>query len=341
MSWTEEQIKKFQMDNTLALELVNKTLQPDSDLSDECVGIFAFGQNGDSSVCTGVLKYRREIFGNKKIIWFINFPNCDQLKYAPISEVRPYPWAGNGLPEGTQNFWPMLTDEDNHLKVEDAKNWELTKDLSAGFFPCPFMVVSEKRSGVEYSNVSKKVFGVPMEYEWHPFLSFSELEIAQVDEFVHDLPKRKTICIESFAGSGQSTLNDFQVRRAIKICRDMLEGCNIVLVSHKYLRDNEIFPDDLLREEGIYTAAHFSVRQCALLVGRSDLLISVSSGIAVSASCWNNNPTPIIQYTGSLQCSTAAIALGKFELITTGDKSPQAAADEFDAKLVEILNYIK
>ena len=136
MAWSSEQISTYQIHNNKMLEEVNATLRPDKNLSGK-VGVFLPGQAGDLMTAMGVLKYRDQIFGNKEIIWYANQPNCDCLKYSPISEVRPWPWAGNGLPEGVPDFWPLLMNENNRLNKDLAKNYELTTDIDDGYFPAP------------------------------------------------------------------------------------------------------------------------------------------------------------------------------------------------------------
>lgn len=101
MSWTETETMTWRETNDKMLAEVNATLRPDSIKGSGKVGIFLHGQVGDLATAMSVLKYRKELWGDKEIIWFANWPNADLLKYAPIDEVRMWPWAGNGLPEGS------------------------------------------------------------------------------------------------------------------------------------------------------------------------------------------------------------------------------------------------
>lgn len=312
------------------------------------VAILCHGQIGDSGVITSVLRYRDELWGEDcKIVWYISDENKDILKYHDI-EVREFP-RGFGYPEmvveenrklvelGKEPVWENwkpLVDENNHLNIELAKSYPSLAEFDLGYFPAPHQMDASKRSGLEYSLVSKKVFGVKDHYEWHPVLKFSDQEREQANEYFDNLLYYTyNIAIESFAGSGQSAMTDKNIRDAIKLCREILGVCNIIFVSHKYLRSQEEFPEDILKQDGVYHCPQFTVRQCALIVGNCDLLISVSSGISVASSCWGNKKTPIVQYTGSRICSTQAIALGVFELADS--------EENFYIRLTSLLNSIK
>jgi hypothetical protein len=294
-----------------------------------------------------VLKYRNELWPEKDIIWFCNLPNAELLKYAPIKEVRPYPWAGNGLPEGHLNFYPYLCDENNRLNKELAANFKLTEDLEEGYFPAPHMMTPPQRHGLDYPNVSKKVFGVPDDWEWHPCLEFVGEDYDKVESFLDEVGKGKIVFIETFAGSGQSLLDEEMINKAMSICRANWEGasfiwgCNFIFASHKYLRGNETFPTYLFEQPNVYSCADFTVRQCALIAGSSDLIISVSSGITVAASCWYNKPVPILQFCGSGVCGTKALALGEMVQVFADDRTIQSAKQQFYNELTNLLNKYK
>lgn len=337
MAWTETEISQFQIDNNKALGEINATLRPDVDLSGK-VGCFINGQQGDLMTAMSVLKYRKEIFGGKQIVWFVNNPNCDLLRYAPISEVRPWPWAGNGLPIGTPDYWPMLTTNDNKLNKELKLNFKDTEDLDEGYFPAPYMVAPPKRHGIDYPNVSKRIFGVPDHYEWHPYLSYSPDEVVMMAEYMANFQGRKNIIFETFAGSGQSLLDTQMVQKAIKICRNVWGDCNFFFASHKYLRSHEQFPENFFDEDGVYSCAHFTVRQFGLMNDYCDLIISVSSGITVACSAWDRKTTPVIQFCGSWICSTKSLAYGRqFELVAADFKPIEQSKGEFEHTLLNIL----
>ncbi len=336
MAWTEEEIRQHQLKNAVVLSDINTTLQPDPNRVGK-VGIFLPGQNGDLITAMSVLHYRQEIFGDKAIIWFANMPNADALRYAPISEVRPWPWAGNGLPEGTPDFWPLLMNENNRLNVEKAKEYELTKDLDDGYFPAPYMLEPQKRHGIDYPNCSRKVFGVHDDAPWFPYLTYEYDEIEKVKKFFAAMPSGKVIFFETFAGSSQSKMSHGLVNRIISICRHVWQDCIFIFTSHKYLREQESFPDGWFDNEGFYSAADFTVRQCGIIAERVDLIISVSSGTTVAASA--SSIAPIIQYCGSFICSTKSLAANRiFELITADGKDLNAAELEFINALTNLLN---
>lgn len=336
MAWTQEKTISFQTHNDNMLKEINDSLRPDNGLEGK-VGIFIPGQVGDCATSMSVLKYRKEIFGNKKIIWFINYPNADLLRYAPISEVRPWLWAGNGLKEGTPDFYPLLCNENNRLNKELAKEYELTADLDDGYFPAPYMLTSKQRHGLNYPNVSKKVFGVDMILPWHPVLTVSDNEYARVKIFMDDLPKgRKNIIFETFAGSGQSKLTHEMVLNAMRICEQGYGGnCNFIFVSHKYLKHQESFPDNFFTDN-VFSAAKFMPRVCGQIANYCDLFISVSSGISCVSSCWGNKPVVMLQYCGSAVCGTKELALGKCVQVFS-DNKPDLGEKEFYNKLKQIL----
>lgn len=307
------------------------------------IGIFCHGQGGDCAVITGAFKYRNELWGDDhKIVWYIDPANADLLKFQDV-EVRDFPRGfghpdlvinenrkleGSDLPKWAD--WFPLVNGINHMNLELKKNYPELADIDYGYFPAPHQIPVHLRHGWEYSNCSKNVFGIPENYKWHPVLKYSEEESEAVKMFLDLLLAAKVICIESFAGSGQSLMSDKQIRRTMDICREELGQCNFVFVSHKYLNGNEKFPEDILAMEDVFTASHFTVRQCGLLVGYSDLLVSVSSGITVASSHWGNKPTPIVQFAGSWICSTKSIALGEFHLITYDDKPLHIAVSQYE-----------
>lgn len=327
MSWTNEETAKFQSENNQKLAEINATLKPDSIKGSGKIGIFLPGQVGDLATAMSVLKYRKELWGDKEIVWFANYPNADLLRYAPIDEVRPWLWAGNGLPEGCPDYYPMLCNENNRLDLEKAKQFEGTRDLTQGYFPAPHMMSPEKRHGIDYPNVSRKVFGIGADREWHPYLSWSEDE----KQFCGI---KKNIMIETFCGSGQSKWDDLMTVKTIEMCREKWGSCCFYFASHK---NTEQFKDF----EGYYSCANLTPRQTALLINHCDLFVGISSGISVVTSAWGLKPVPKIQYCGSYTCSTVALSTGEISLITSDDKPIEQSKQEFYHKLKEVISRIK
>lgn len=346
MAWSDTEVLNFQIKNNKMLTEINATLRPSPGAKTGKIGIFCPGQAGDLCTAMGVLKYIDTLFPGKEIIWFANYPNAESLKFSNVSEVRPYPWAGNGLPPGTPDFFPLLCNGNNRLNKELAANYELTNDLEDGFFPTPWMVSPPKQEGIDYPNVSKMIFGVDDTWEWHPYLLFSDEEIRGAEEFISKLPpNRKNIMLETFCGSGQSAFwNENTTKRIMHICRELLNGVNFIFASHKHKGgpdnigiDNSMFFDDA----GCVSCAHFTVRQTALINDYCHLMIGMSSGISVATSAWGLKPVPKLQYCGSKKCSTVAIVNGTIELVTTDFKPKEVANAEFEGKLIEILETIK
>lgn len=342
--WTKEETQEHETMNNELLKKLNATLLPRDGVKTGKIGIFCPGQAGDLCTVMSVLKYVDDLWPDKDIIFFTNFPNADSLRFSNVSEVRPYPWAGNGLPADTPDFYPLLC-TDNRLNKELAKQYELTADLEDGYFPTPWMVASEKQDGIEYPNVSKKIFGVPNEWVWHPRLFWCQEELNAAHDFMAKLPpNRKNILLETFCGSGQSQFwdEDF-TKKIMSVVRTKLGPTNFIMASHLHKGGvsniglpNEMFID----EPGVVSAAHFTVRQAALLNDYCHLMICMSSGISVATSAWGLKPTKKLQYCGSKKCSTIAIANGPIELVTTDFKPKPVADAEFFVKLDEMLNQI-
>ena len=333
MAWTEEEIKSFQQTNNKELAEINATLQPDH--KGGCkIGIFLFGQVGDLATAMSVLRYRDNLWPGKQIIWYANWPNCDLLRYAPINEVRPWPWAGNGLPEGTPDFWPLLCNENNRLDLIKAAQYELTADLEDGYFPAPHMMTPQQRHGLDYPNVSRKVFGIAPDRPWHPMLSWSEEEKAHVDRIAIRFPLRRNVMIESFFGSGQSIWDDMFTVRTMEICRDKWGSCNFFFASHK---NTEQFKDF----EGYYSLSKFTPRQASLMINHCDLFVGVSSGMSVVTSAWGLRPTPKVQVCGSHTCSTVSLSLGECNLITGDGYSKEDVLRQYEHKLREVISRIQ
>lgn len=319
------------------------------------IAIMLAGQQGDIMTAMSILRYRNELWGDSKIVWFAEDRNFDLLKFQPNIEVREFP-RGYGYPEMCKvenqklidngqtpkwEDWSVLVDENNHLDRELKNGYPSLKEFFMGFFPAPHQVHIDKRRDITYPNVSKRVFGIPDNWPWHPLLYFSDEEKEMANEFMGKIGEGKTIAIETFAGSGQSKITPIQIIDAMDTCRRILGKCNFIFVSHKFVNGSEQFPEGLINNEDVFSAAHFTARQCALVIGQCDLLISVSSGVTVAASCWGNNPTPIIQFMGSEICGTRALALGEFVAVTTDGKSEKQAQQEFTSELINLLNKIK
>lgn len=335
MSWTEQEVGTWREINDAQLAEINATLKPDSIKGSGKIGIFCHGQIGDLATAMSVLKYRQELWSGKQIVWFANWPNADLLRYAPISEVRMWPWAGNGLPEGCPDFWPMLCDENNRLDRPKAQEFELTKDLTEGYFPAPHMMTPEQRHGLDYPNCSRKVFGVDANKEWHPVLSWDIIN--EDSPIIHELLKddsKKIIMIETFCGSGQSKWDDLMTVKTIEMCREAWGSCKFLFCSHK---NTEQFKDF----EGYISLKDYTPRQVGLLINRCDLFVGISSGISVVTSAWNVKPVPKIQYCGSQTCSTVALSIGEISLITSDDKPLEQSKKEFFIKLREVISRIK
>jgi hypothetical protein len=314
------------------------------------IAIFLHGQNGDIMEALSVMRYREELWGDAKIVWYADEANFDLFKYQDI-EVRPFP-RGFGYPqmvieenaklEGTDKprweDWLPLVGENNHMVLASKAAYPSLSDIDYGYFPAPHQVPVHRRHNVQYADVSKKVFGVPDHYEWHPVLKFSDVEIAEAESYIAPIRNHKRIFLETFGGSGQSRLSEEMILRAMDICRELWPGCVFIFGSHKFLRDNEIFPGYLSEQSDVLFIKEYTVRQTALIATRCDLMLSVSSGLTVAASCWDLGQPPTLQFCGSRICSTDSIHNGHFELVTADDKPFEFAEKQYYDKLTELLN---
>jgi hypothetical protein len=268
------------------------------------VGIFAPVAHGDVITVTSALHYKDLLWPGADVVWFCNEPHADALRHNDSVEMRPFPaeWVDNvGAALG-------LKDANNRLSQSRKSGFDLTRDLDDGFFPVPWMFTAEQRRGVPYPNVSKRLFGVPGDWPWHPVLAFSVEEKEKVRDLCLGLPHKRTVMLETEARSGHSAWNDGLTRRTMRICRELLGACNFIFASKS---DSSRFFDD----EGVASCADLTVRQTSLVNDYSDLFVGVSSGISVATSRWGAKPTPKIQYCGDRICSTVDLAVGHISLI--------------------------
>lgn len=292
------------LENERLLAEVNSTLAREGKRTGSKIGIFSPGQMGDAITSSSILKYVDEIFPGKEIIWFCNAPTNDFLRFSDkVDEIRIYPWE-DGVDFNTNGMKNKQYRLDQRRKLD----FEITADLDDGYFPTPWMMEVDDRAGIEYPNVSKKVFGVPMEKEWHPYLCFSDEERENAKAFCSGLPYKRTVIMETACGSNQSAWHDGLTDKTMRVCREMMGDCNFIFASKV---DSSKFFD----RPGVVSAAAFTVRQCALLREHSDLFVGISSSISCAMSCWGLRPIPIVQYCGSKICSTLGLADGPFDVI--------------------------
>lgn len=310
------------------------------------IGIFAPGGMGDVMTAMSVLKYKDILWPDKNIIWFCNPPNAEALKFNDkVFELRVFQWESIDVDPNTQ-----LKDINNRLRKDRKLDFKEVGDLDDAYFPVPWMYSVNGRHGIDYPNISRRCFGIDSTWEWHPYLCFSQDERVMVDDFCKKLPYKRTIMIETFAGSGQTGWNDELTRITLDICRKKWGKCNFIFASHKYLNNNYEFPKDILDQDGTVSVSHMTVRQTALVNDYCDLFVGVSSGISVATSCWGAKPVPKIQYCNSFICSTVSLSNGTIELVCPNgrlnnlwdqfDKNSRLRL-VFEYKLRNILNKIE
>lgn len=326
------------------------------------VAILLAGQSGDIMEASSVLKYKDELWGaDCEITWFIQDENRDIFKHNRCLQLAQFP-HGYGIPESDMKTiyadriakdkadgkpdWfdlSLVKTHDNKLDLTKKHLYEPIKDFDDGYFPAPHQVPAEQRDGVEYSNVSRRVFGVPDHYRWHPVLQWALDEHTMVENLVKQMPERNyTILLETFAGSGQSAFYTVDTtKEIIKTCREILGPCNFIFGSNKHMggvNNCGVSHDQFIDDEGFFMdCAGLTIRQVGLVNEHCDLMIGISSGVSVATSAWGACSTPKIQWCGSKICSTSAIANGPFHLVESDFKTKEVATKEFFDKLREVL----
>ena len=329
------------------------------------VAIFLHGQKGDIMEASSVLKYKDELWGEDcEITWFIQDENRDIFKHNPYLKLAHFP-HGYGIPESDMNTiyaeriakdkadgkpeWFDLSQvktHDNKLDITKKHLYEpIIGVFDVGYYPAPHQVPSENREGLEYSLVSKQVFSVPNDYEWHPVLFWDEEERNAIKSFASTWKQnKKTILLETFAGSGQCVFYSAETTKEImRVCRDVFnDEVTFIFGSHKHVGGENnigILNSDLFdrNDRSCISAGYLSIRQTALINDYVDLIIGISSGVSVATSAFGLKPTPKIQWCGSRICSTKAIANGEFHLVEAEFKTKENATKEFFSKLEEVL----
>lgn len=312
------------------------------------IGIFLHGQQGDILEASSVLRYRYKLWPDSKIVWWIEDRNRDLLAHQDI-ELRTFP-RGFGHPgmcleenlklakEGKApewEDWAPLVDKDNKLDPILKLYHSSLVGIDEGYFPAPHQMSPEKRHGLTYPETSQKVFGCQGK-EWHPSVIWTNEERDTIGEFLNT-GEEKLVFIETFAGSGQSSLTPRMVWEAIMMFTEKWGKCRFFMGSHKFLRTEEEFPLYLRGMENVHFCDKFSVRMCGLIAKNCDFMISVSSGITCAASAWGLEHPPMLQYCGSEICGTRLIANGPFEMVTADDRPLMDSQIEFFQKLEKMI----
>jgi len=324
------------------------------------IGIFLPGKNGDIMQATSVLKHKDILWPDKDVVWFCGERFKDILSHNDaLSEIRHWP-EGWKLPERCveenktaaskgEAQWAdlsILATPENRLNQSLKHMFEYTADLDEGYFPTPWMLSLEQRHGIDYPNISRKVFGADPNWEWRPYLGFIDDEREAVKEFCSKLPHPRTIMLETDFHSGVSPWDDDLTLHTMVTTRQKWGPTNFIFAC---AGDNSRFFDD----EGVVSCAQFTVRQTALVNNYSDLFIGISSGISQAVNCWGNKPTPKLQYCGSFIMSSVSIANGPFDLVVKDPHRSNPPEHEkrfpphsdhrqaFKNKLAEVLDRVK
>lgn len=287
------------------------------------IAIFLNYGHGDIMTAMSVLKYKDILWPNSEIVWFCSPSKYDLLKFAPV-ELRPW-----------EDFKILLENknEDCTLNHDFKHYFKSLDDIDIGYFPAPWQYSPDHpaRKDIDYPNISKKIFKVDPNLEWHPQLYFSKQEEEMIKDFCLSLPYKKTIMIETDYNSGQSLWDDSITFKTIEICKNKFKNCNVILSSKSDY-------SNFLNIDGVVSASNFTLRQAALINNYADLFIGVSSGLSVAVNCWGNKPTPKIQYANTFYCSTQSLANGPFNLIKIHENNNHK--EEYYNTLIYNLNNI-
>lgn len=320
------------------------------------IGIALSGQAGDIISATSVFAFKDELWGaDTEITWLADERYYDIFKFNPYLIVKQFPhgWQISEQDKATiyaeriakdiadgKPAWEDLSlakNYDGTVNQELKHQFESIKIFDQVYFPAPWQATSKRRTAQNYPLCSKKVFGVPDDFAWHPVLFHSPEERIMAKDFIDKLPPgNKIILFETYCGSQQSKLTHEMVLNSMRICEEQWGKCNFIFVSHKYLNAQPEFPENFFTETDV-SAAHFTPRQAALLANYCDLFISVSSGISVASSCWGTKPYKMIQYCGSAVCGTKELAIGECVQVFSDDKADLGESEFYDA-LNQILN---
>lgn len=296
------------------------------------IGIFVPEQHGDIALSTSGLKYKDLLWPGKEIVWFCNFSEhkatyLDMLKFNDaISEIRDWPKFS------TMEHFRSCIDRNGQLVLNKRDDFDSLKDLDNGYFPAPWCVLpNNDLNGVNYSEISRRVYGANASLEWHPYLGFSDEEREQAKDFCSKLPHEKTVMFETeLRSAGMFQLHDVTVRSLMRICRAKFGNCNFIFASKI---DHSKYVDD----SGVVSGAQFTVRQMALVHNYCDLFIGVCSGITMAASCWGNKPVPRVELCGT-PIKSSGIANGPVTSVICDNFSPEQMKAGLEQAVTEALN---
>ena len=256
------------------------------------VGIFAPWGKGDLCNASGVFKYKDTLWPGASIVWFASPENVDLLAHNPmVSEVRswPFPWAAIRVP------WLQARDSNGALNGRKTEFKEMA-DLDLGFFPTPWQ---ETAHSVPLALVPKKIFGLPPEAEWHPYLMLCQEDINAAKMLISRLPHKRTIMFETQSLSDQSISPDL-ARHISNIVFGRFGGCNLVFSSKSAL---PVMGNHVLSLSGL------TVRQCVAVYNLVDAFIGVSSGVSCATCCWAANSEVVrVEFCSHPQSSTVHIS---------------------------------
>lgn len=136
-------------------------------------------------------------------------------------------------------------------------------------------------------------------------LKLTNEEVAKTTDLMSIIPKnRKNVLMEIHGESGQTPWNHhWTIAVGEYLCQN---NCNL-LISHKERRDDILHLYNKYKSQ-VYWIGNLSIRECAEVYNRSDLFISVSSGLSNACNTnWCKNRPQWLEVVNSITCSSAAI----------------------------------
>lgn len=252
-------------------------------MEEKKIWMMASGGIGDIACSTSLLHFKDELWPGDKIVWFVHPLFPDILKYNDkIDEVRIVD--------------EIHTKKDCKIQVQTAP-WGNQRLIESS--DTPYTILPMK--------LMKKNWPLS---EWHPCIYFSEEEDIAAKKFVSSLPYPRTIMLETFCRSGQSTWNNNYSLKIIKICREIMGNCNFIFASKKGFGDA---PDQMPEIEGagLVDGGSFTARQLIPVYNKCDMFIGISSGISCLTCSWSASPNvKRVEYVYFNKYSTELISRG-------------------------------
>lgn len=240
------------------------------------IGIFSPWGAGDLSICTSVLKYRKQKWGDSKIIWFCRDEHRDLLKYNPhIDEIRSWNWKW----ADTNGEFRKIISKDYRLNNKHI--FEFTSDLDDGYFCTPWLAPNLPKA-LPLAKVSQYLFDMENE-DWHPCLYIDKEEKLKALSDTSNITGKKVL-IENKFNSGQSFITQKTTERILRAFDESRDHFTFLFVSKEGI-------SGFNHKSNCLDFSHYNIRQTIGLYNLCDIMIGVSSGISCATCSWECSPS--------------------------------------------------